>query len=150
MSKKREGGQRKEAKLAVVIMAAGKGTRLKSRKPKVLHQVGGKTLLSHVIGAASKVVDGKDIFVVVGHEGGRVRDSVADSGVQFVEQREQRGTGHAIQAALQSIGNYENVVVLSGDVPLIRWETITPAAFSTCIATTRSPAAFSKPAISVK
>jgi bifunctional UDP-N-acetylglucosamine pyrophosphorylase / glucosamine-1-phosphate N-acetyltransferase len=123
VSKERAGGQQKE-KLAVVIMAAGKGTRLKSKRPKVLHQVGGKTLLSHVIAAASRVVDAKDIFVVIGHEAERVRSSVAEVGVQFVEQAEQRGTGHAIQCALESVANYESVVVLSGDVPLIRTETI--------------------------
>jgi len=124
VSKKHAGGQQKEAKLAVVIMAAGKGTRLKSRKPKVLHEVGGATLLSHVVSAASGVVEAKDIFTVVGHEADRVRKAVADSGTQFVEQTQQRGTGHAIQAALGSIADYENVLVLSGDVPLIRAETI--------------------------
>ncbi len=124
MSKKDAGGRQKQAKLAVVIMAAGKGTRLKSRKPKVLHEVGGRTLLSHVIAAASGVVDAKQIFTIVGHEAERVRNAAADFGTQFVEQTEQRGTGHAIQTALKSITDYENVVVLSGDVPLIRTETI--------------------------
>jgi bifunctional UDP-N-acetylglucosamine pyrophosphorylase/glucosamine-1-phosphate N-acetyltransferase len=124
VSKKHADSRQKDAKLAVVIMAAGKGTRLKSRKPKVLHQVGGKTLLSHVISAASRVVDAKNIFIIVGHEAERVRNAVADTGVQFVEQREQRGTGHAIQCVLGSVAGYQNVLVLSGDVPLIRSETI--------------------------
>jgi CTP:molybdopterin cytidylyltransferase MocA len=78
VSKKHAGGRQKEAKLAVVIMAAGKGTRLKSRKPKVLHEVGGKALLSHVIAAAGQVVDAKDIFIVVGHEAEQVQNAVAD------------------------------------------------------------------------
>jgi bifunctional UDP-N-acetylglucosamine pyrophosphorylase/glucosamine-1-phosphate N-acetyltransferase len=124
VSKKHEGGRQKEAKLAVVIMAAGNGTRLKSQKPKVLHEVGGKTLLGHVISAAGQVVDAKDIFIIAVHEVEQVRNAVAASGVQFVEQREQRGTGHAIQCVLGCVGNYENVLVLPGDVPLIRSETI--------------------------
>src|SRR5450631_4271351 len=105
-------------------MAAGKGTRLKSRRPKVLHEVGGKPLLSHVIAAARRVVDAQHIFTVIGHEAERVRSVVADLGTQFVEQTEQRGTGHAIQSALGAVAGYRNVLVLSGDVPLIRTETI--------------------------
>ena len=123
MSKRGAGGQH-ESKLAVVIMAAGKGTRLKSRRPKVLHRVGGKTLLNHVIAAASRIVEPANIFAIVGHEAERVRDAVAGTGVQFLEQTEQRGTGHAIQCAREAIAGYENVLVLSGDVPLIRPETI--------------------------
>lgn len=108
-----------DAKLAVVIMAAGKGTRLRSRRPKVLHEVGGKALLSHVIAAASELAENDDIYVVIGHEAQRVRESVSDSGVQFVEQKEQRGTGHAIQCARESVAKYSHILVLSGDVPLI-------------------------------
>ena len=110
--------------LAVVIMAAGKGTRLKSRRPKVLHEIGGKPLLAHVIAAASKIVPAVDIYVVVGHEADRVETAVAGSGVNFVLQAEQLGTGHAIQCAQQAIADYDDVLVLSGDVPLIRPETI--------------------------
>ena len=113
-----------DAKLAVVIMAAGKGTRLKSRRPKVLHEIGGKPLLAHVIAAATKVVAAADIYVVIGHEAEQVRSAMAGTGVSFVEQAEQRGTGHAIQCAAASIAGYENLLVLSGDVPLIRPETI--------------------------
>jgi len=112
------------ANLAVVIMAAGKGTRLKSRRPKVLHEIGGKPLLSHVIAAASRIVAPEEIYVVVGHQAERVKAAVAASGVRFVEQAEQRGTGHAIQCARAVIAGYENILVLSGDVPLIRPETI--------------------------
>jgi len=111
-------------KLAVVIMAAGKGTRLKSRRPKVLHSVGGKPLLGHVIGTAAKLVAAADIFVVIGHQAEMVRAAVASTGVQFVEQTEQRGTGHALQCCREAIAGYQNVLVLSGDVPLIRPETI--------------------------
>jgi bifunctional UDP-N-acetylglucosamine pyrophosphorylase / glucosamine-1-phosphate N-acetyltransferase len=105
-------------------MAAGKGTRLKSKRPKVLHEVGGKPLLRHVVDAARQIVPPEDVYVIVGHEAGLVRDSVAKLGVQFVEQTEQRGTGHAIQTARQATEGYENIIVLSGDVPLIRPETI--------------------------
>ena len=110
--------------LAVVIMAAGKGTRLKSKRPKVLHEIGGKPLLAHVIAAASQVVAPEKIFVVIGHEAEHVRAAVAGSGVQFVVQTEQRGTGHAIQCAKAAIQDYENVLVLSGDAPLIRSGTV--------------------------
>jgi bifunctional UDP-N-acetylglucosamine pyrophosphorylase/glucosamine-1-phosphate N-acetyltransferase len=113
-----------QVSLAVVIMAAGKGTRLKSRRPKVLHEIGGKPLLVHVIAAASKIVAPTDIFVVVGHEAQRVEAAVAASGVNFVLQAEQLGTGHAIQCAQKAISNYTDIAVLSGDAPLIRPETI--------------------------
>jgi len=112
------------AKLAVVIMAAGKGTRLKSRRPKVLHSVGGKPLLDHVIAAASQLASPADIHVVIGHEAEEVRKTVAPTGVRFVEQTVQLGTGHALQCCREAIAGYENVLVLSGDVPLIRAETI--------------------------
>jgi bifunctional UDP-N-acetylglucosamine pyrophosphorylase/glucosamine-1-phosphate N-acetyltransferase len=105
-------------------MAAGKGTRLKSRRPKVLHEIGGKTLLSHVVAAASQIVPPADIFVILGHQGDLVREGVTSTGVQFVEQTEQRGTGHAIQCAREAIAGYDDILVLSGDVPLIRAETI--------------------------
>jgi bifunctional UDP-N-acetylglucosamine pyrophosphorylase/glucosamine-1-phosphate N-acetyltransferase len=110
--------------LAVVIMAAGRGTRLKSRRPKVLHEIGGKPLLAHVIAAAGRVASPQDTYAVVGHEAERVKSAVAATGIRFVDQPEQRGTGHAIQCARQAIAAYENILVLSGDVPLIRPETI--------------------------
>ena len=111
-------------KLAVVIMAAGKGTRLKSRRPKVLHEIGGRPLLAHVIATASRLVAPADIFAVVGHQAERVRQTVKDTGIGFVEQAEQLGTGHAIQCARQAIAGYDSLLVLSGDVPLIRPETL--------------------------
>ena len=110
--------------LAIIIMAAGKGTRLKSRRPKVLHEIGGKPLLAHVIAAASKIVAPADIYVVVGHQAERVEAALAATGVNFVLQAEQLGTGHAIQSAQQAIAKYDHILVLSGDVPLIRPETI--------------------------
>lgn len=112
------------SRLAVVIMAAGKGTRLKSRRAKVLHEIGGKPLLAHVIAAASKVAAPEHIYAVIGHEAEQVRHAIADAGIQFVEQSEQRGTGHAVQSAKDAIAGYENVLVLSGDAPLVRPETL--------------------------
>src|SRR5579862_7996130 len=85
------------AKPAVVIMAAGKGTRLKSKRPKVLHEIGGRALLLHVITAAKQVVPASHIFCIIGHESDRVRAAAEHTGVQFVLQPEQRGTGHAMQ-----------------------------------------------------
>src|SRR5712672_1097084 len=111
-------------RVAIAIMAAGKGTRLKSRHPKVLHEVGRKPILAHVIATAVEVVPAKDIFVIIGHEADRVREAVASSGVQFVVQAEQRGTGHALMAAKQALAGYGQVIVLSGDAPLIRPESV--------------------------
>lgn len=109
---------------AVVIMAAGKGTRLKSRRAKVLHEIGGRPLLAHVIASALEVARPQDIYVVIGHQADAVRAAVAPMGVQFIEQAEQRGTGHAIMCARSYVRKYEGILVLSGDVPLIRSETI--------------------------
>jgi bifunctional UDP-N-acetylglucosamine pyrophosphorylase/glucosamine-1-phosphate N-acetyltransferase len=117
-----EGEPGEASKLAVVIMAAGKGTRLKSRRPKVLHEVGGKPLLEHVIAAATQIVAPEDIYAVVGHQAEMVKAAVASTGIRFVEQADQRGTGHAIQSAGEAIAGYEHILVLSGDVPLIRPE----------------------------
>ena len=109
---------------AIVIMAAGKGTRLKSKRPKVLHEIGGKALLRHVVDAARQITLPQDIYVVVGHEADQVMASVAGLGVNFISQPEQQGTGHAIQLARHAVQPYENLIVLSGDVPSIRPETI--------------------------
>src|SRR5216684_2869088 len=117
-------------RIAIAIMAAGKGTRLKSKHPKVLHEVGGKPILAHVIATAQRVVPAKDIFVIIGHEADRVREAVAGTGVNFVLQAAQRGTGHALMVAREALsgsGNnnkYDQVIVLSGDAPLITAETI--------------------------
>src|ERR1700683_4385459 len=109
---------------AIVIMAAGKGTRLKTQRPKVLHEVGGKTLLRHVVDAARQIVPPEDIYVIVGHQAELVKASLSGLGVEFVDQTEQRGTGHAIQEARPAVEGYADIIVLSGDVPLIRPETI--------------------------
>jgi bifunctional UDP-N-acetylglucosamine pyrophosphorylase/glucosamine-1-phosphate N-acetyltransferase len=113
----------------VVIMAAGKGTRLKSRRPKVLHEIGGRALLEHVIDAAKTVVPSDRIYCIIGHEADSVRAAVEHMGVKFVLQAEQRGTGHALQMVkaefeLSGTKPPAHLLVLSGDVPLIKPETI--------------------------
>jgi bifunctional UDP-N-acetylglucosamine pyrophosphorylase / glucosamine-1-phosphate N-acetyltransferase len=105
-------------------MAAGKGTRLKSKHPKVLHEVAGRPILAHVIAAASQVVPATDIFVIIGHEAERVWEAVREDGVNFVLQAEQHGTGHALMAARDALAPYDQVIVLSGDAPLITAKTI--------------------------
>jgi bifunctional UDP-N-acetylglucosamine pyrophosphorylase/glucosamine-1-phosphate N-acetyltransferase len=123
-------------RIAIAIMAAGKGTRLKSKHPKVLHEIGGKPILAHVIATAQKVVPAQEIFVIIGHEADRVREAVAGTGVNFVLQAAQRGTGHALMVTREALfgsgsrsgkgdnNRYDQVIVLSGDAPLITAETI--------------------------
>jgi bifunctional UDP-N-acetylglucosamine pyrophosphorylase/glucosamine-1-phosphate N-acetyltransferase len=117
------------SEFGVAILAAGKGTRLKSKRPKVLHEIGGQALLLHVIAAAKTLVTADEITCIVGHEAERVRAAVAATGVQFVEQTQQLGTGHALQIvkaefAMNGRTPPANLLVLSGDVPLIRPETL--------------------------
>jgi len=107
--------------LRILILAAGKGTRMKSRKAKVLHSVGGTTLVGHVLRAAQPV--SREVFVVVGHQADEVKASL--DGVLFVEQKEQLGTGHALMCAREALTGFKgDLLVLPGDVPLIRTETI--------------------------
>jgi bifunctional UDP-N-acetylglucosamine pyrophosphorylase/glucosamine-1-phosphate N-acetyltransferase len=120
-----------KSEFGVAIMAAGKGTRLKSKRPKVLHEIGGQALLLHVIAAAKAIAPPEKIYCIVGHEADRVKAAVAGAGVQvaFVEQPEQRGTGHALQmlkADIELSGRTppEHLLVLSGDAPLIQPETL--------------------------
>ncbi len=114
----------KQPSFAIAILAAGKGTRLKSRLPKVLHAIGGKPLLAHVVAAAAQVVPAQNIFAIIGHEADTVRSALESTGIGFVLQREQRGTGHAMMEARAALQGFEHVLVLSGDVPLIAPETI--------------------------
>jgi bifunctional UDP-N-acetylglucosamine pyrophosphorylase / glucosamine-1-phosphate N-acetyltransferase len=111
-------------RLGIVIMAAGKGTRLKSKRAKVLHEIGGRPLVGHVIAAAAQVVPPHDILVVVGHQAEAVQTAVRATGVRFVVQTDQRGTGHALQCAEPDTREYDELIVLSGDVPLLRSATI--------------------------
>jgi bifunctional UDP-N-acetylglucosamine pyrophosphorylase/glucosamine-1-phosphate N-acetyltransferase len=109
---------------AIAILAAGKGTRLKSKRAKVLHSIGGKPLLRHVLDAVLQKSLPEQVFVVVGHQAEEVEQTVAAIGVRFIRQTEQLGTGHAVQCLRDAVGTSSDLLVLSGDVPLIRPETI--------------------------
>jgi len=111
--------------LDVVILAAGKGTRMYSSTPKVLHPLGGRPLLQHVVDAARRLSADR-IVVVYGHGGEQVPAAFADDHLVFVQQEPQLGTGHAVQQALPSITG-EHTLVLYGDVPLTRPETLARA-----------------------
>ncbi|MBL8254362.1 MAG: bifunctional UDP-N-acetylglucosamine diphosphorylase/glucosamine-1-phosphate N-acetyltransferase GlmU, partial [Candidatus Competibacter sp.] len=112
--------------LSVVILAAGKGKRMVSDLPKVLHRVGGRPLLGHVLATASRL-DAATRLVVYGHGGEAVKTACADQkDVIWVEQAEQLGTGHAVAQALPSLDPASVVLVLYGDVPLIQPETLQP------------------------
>ncbi len=115
---------KKTPRIAIAILAAGKGTRLKSRLPKVLHEIGGRPLLAHVIAAATQVVPAPDVFAIIGHEAALIREAVESTGIRFVLQEEQRGTGHALMVARDALAAYDHVLVLSGDAPLITAATI--------------------------
>src|SRR5260221_11307782 len=90
-----------DSSFGIAIMAAGKGTRLKSKRPKVLHEIGGKPLLTYVVAAASQIAPAHDIYVVIGHEAASVRAAVEhkNPGVQLFLQVQQRGPAHAIMCA---------------------------------------------------
>ena len=111
--------------VTVVILAAGLGTRMKSRKAKVLHRAGGKTLVQHVVDTALALAPAERIFVVVGHQAEEVRQAVATPGIGFIEQTEQKGTGHAViigRDILSKLDGY--LMILYGDSPLLRVETL--------------------------
>ena len=109
--------------LAVVILAAGQGKRMKSELPKVLQPLAGKPLLSHVIDTA-RSLNPASIHVVYGHGGDRVREALSAQGIDWVLQEQRLGTGHAVQQAMPHIGDDRTVLVLYGDVPLTRAETL--------------------------
>ncbi len=114
----------RNGRFAIAILAAGKGTRLKSRYPKVLHHVGGKSLLAHVVAAATRLCPAQDVYAIIGHDAERVKEAMAGSGIGFILQKEQRGTGHALMVGEEALSPYEHVMVLSGDAPLISAQTI--------------------------
>jgi bifunctional UDP-N-acetylglucosamine pyrophosphorylase / glucosamine-1-phosphate N-acetyltransferase len=110
----------------VVILAAGLGTRMKSKLAKVLHRAGGLTLIEHVVHAAGAVAPASNVTVVVGHQSNQVRALLAPSGVRFVDQTEQKGTGHALLACRPSLVSEPGLVLVSyGDCPLLSPETLT-------------------------
>src|SRR6202008_3810533 len=106
-----------------VILAAGKGTRLKSGLAKVLHQAGGRTLVEQVLRACAPL-RAKKTVVVVGHQAEQVTALVEPLSAETVLQHPQHGTGHAMQVARRTLGKAKLVVVLPGDAPLVRTETL--------------------------
>jgi bifunctional UDP-N-acetylglucosamine pyrophosphorylase / glucosamine-1-phosphate N-acetyltransferase len=110
---------------AVVILAAGQGTRMKSRMAKVLHRAGGKPLVRHAIDAALQVAPPERVFVVVGYQAAEVRAEVEAAGVQSIHQTEQLGTGHAVMCGEDKLaGLGGSLIVFVGDCPLIRAGTL--------------------------
>ena len=105
-------------KLNIIILAAGKGTRMHSNKPKVLHEIGSKPILGHVINCA-KVLNPQKIIIVYGFGGEIVREAFAHENIVWVNQAEQKGTGHAVQQAVEHLDADANVLILLGDVPLV-------------------------------
>jgi bifunctional UDP-N-acetylglucosamine pyrophosphorylase/glucosamine-1-phosphate N-acetyltransferase len=109
--------------LAIVIMAAGKGTRLKSSLAKVLHHAGGRTLVEHVVRSCAPLKQ-RETVVVVGHQAEQVAAVVEPFGAVAVLQQPQNGTGHAMQVARRALGRAKFAIVLAGDAPLVRTETL--------------------------
>ena len=105
-----------------IILAAGQGTRMRSKTPKVLHKVGGKYLLQHVIDASKESVG--EINVIVGHNSELVKEAIIASKINWVLQEEQLGTGHAVQQATPFIEDESICLILYSDVPLLKRTTI--------------------------
>ncbi len=112
-------------RISVVVLAAGLGTRMKSKLAKVLHCVGGQTLAEHVVQAACAITPPEDITVVIGHQAEQVRASLAPLGVNFMHQTEQQGTGHALLTCRDSLHEAGGLlIVLYGDTPLLTSATL--------------------------
>ncbi len=109
--------------LSVVILAAGQGTRMRSRLPKVLHPIAGKPMLQHVIDT-SKSLRAESLHVIYGHGGEAVQKAINEEGINWVLQAEQLGTGHAVKQAAPNLNDEDDVLILYGDVPLIHQDTL--------------------------
>ncbi len=110
-------------KITTIILAAGKGTRMRSELPKILHKVANRPLLQHVYDM-SKQLDNNTITIVYGHGADRVRNTLKDLDANWVEQKQQLGTGHAVQQCKEQIGDDDTVLILYGDVPLLKLGTV--------------------------
>ena len=109
--------------LQVIILAAGKGTRMYSNIPKVLHQLAGKALVEHVIDCAESL-NASSISLIYGHGGEQVKSLLTNKSLIWCEQKEQLGTGHAVQQAITSIDDNANVLILYADIPLLSATTL--------------------------
>jgi len=105
-----------------IILAAGQGTRMKSNKAKVLHQLGGKSLLQHVIDAINPLTT--SINIVIGNDAELVKNSINNHSINWIVQEKQLGTGHAVQQAKTIINDKSTCIILYGDVPFISTNTI--------------------------
>ncbi|MEX1033092.1 MAG: bifunctional UDP-N-acetylglucosamine diphosphorylase/glucosamine-1-phosphate N-acetyltransferase GlmU [Cellvibrionaceae bacterium] len=114
--------------LNIVVLAAGKGTRMKSSLPKVLHPVAGRSLLQHVLDTARRLDHKPPINTVVGHGAEQIEATLTAPDIRFILQAEQLGTGHAVQQALPYIDASDTVLILYGDVPLIKEATLSELA----------------------
>jgi bifunctional UDP-N-acetylglucosamine pyrophosphorylase / glucosamine-1-phosphate N-acetyltransferase len=106
------------SRLHAIILAAGKGTRMKSSQPKVLHSIAGKPMLQHVLDRVDELNASK-ITIIYGHEGEQVKSSIKREDINWVEQKEQLGTGHAVMQCVEHIFDNDRVLILYGDVPFI-------------------------------
>lgn len=109
--------------IKTIILAAGQGTRMRSKLPKVLHKIAGRALLQHVCDT-SLTLENNTVFVVYGHGGEQVKNELSYLQVGWIEQAEQLGTGHAVQQAEANINDEDTVLILYGDVPLLKKATI--------------------------
>ena len=110
--------------ISVVILAAGEGTRMKSKRAKVLHRAGGLPLIEHVLNTARELTAEENIVVVVGHQAEKVKAVLAHRQVRFALQKEQKGTGHAVMACRDEVDHNGLLVVLYGDCPLLSAATL--------------------------
>lgn len=109
--------------LTTIILAAGKGTRMRSEMPKILHQVAGRPLLEHVYDTSKQLADNR-VNIVYGHGAEQVRNRLSHLDAQWIEQVQQLGTGHAVQQAIDYVDDDDTVLILYGDVPLLKLSTI--------------------------
>jgi bifunctional UDP-N-acetylglucosamine pyrophosphorylase / glucosamine-1-phosphate N-acetyltransferase len=112
------------SKLHAIILAAGKGTRMKSKMPKVLHRIAGKSMLQHVLDRVDDL-NAVKTTIIYGHEGEQVKTAINRSDINWVEQSEQLGTGHAVMQCIDHISDDDRVLILYGDVPFIDLATLT-------------------------
>lgn len=110
--------------LNIVVLAAGKGTRMKSRLPKVLHPIAGRPMLHHVLETVRQLDYQQPINTIIGHGAEQIEAALTAGDLRFILQSEQLGTGHAVQQALPHIKPEDSVLILYGDVPLIRADTL--------------------------
>lgn len=109
--------------IKTIILAAGQGTRMRSSRPKVLHEIANKALLHHVY-ETSLSLENNQIFIIYGHGGETVKQTLSSLDATWIEQKQQLGTGHAVQQAIHHVDDPDTVLILYGDVPLLKAKTI--------------------------